>query len=116
MVNLLRSGNIGAALVGYILGLQLPIIAYRFGQHVAVYVFIWRCRRETKRDERRGYGIRVSMNEYSERDMYRTSGSAHGSMEMVDTNGVDDAASTSPSGNPETSPQHSMRGGAGDSC
>jgi fluoride ion exporter CrcB/FEX len=113
MVNLLRSGNVGAALVGYILGLQLPIIAYRFGQHVAVYIFIWRCRRETKRDERRGYGIRVSMNEYSERDMYCTSGSAHGSMEMVDTNGVDDAASTSPSGNPETSPQHSMRGGAG---
>jgi fluoride ion exporter CrcB/FEX len=112
MVNLLRSGNIGAALVGYILGLQLPIIAYRFGQHVAVYVFIWRCRRETKRDERRGYGIRVSMNDHSEREMCRTSGNACGSMGMVDTEGVDDAASTSHSDN-QTSPQHTVRGGAG---
>lgn len=63
MVLLLRKGNIGQAFVGLILGIQLPIVAYRFGQHVAVYIFIWRCRRETKRDERRGYGIRLSMDE-----------------------------------------------------
>ena len=68
MVNLMRNGQVGEAFVGYMLGLQLPIIAYRFGQHVAVYIFIWRCRREAKRDERRGYGIRLSMNETSERD------------------------------------------------
>jgi fluoride ion exporter CrcB/FEX len=68
MVGLMRSDRIGDAFVGYMLGIQLPIIAYRFGQHVAVYVFIWRCRFETRRDERRGYGIRLSMNEASERD------------------------------------------------
>ena len=56
MVALIRGGNIQEALVGYLLGLQLPIVAYRFGQHVAVFVFVWRCRREVKRDERRGYG------------------------------------------------------------
>lgn len=53
------------------------------------------------------------MNEFSEeREMYHTSGSVHGSVEMVDTNGVDDAAGTSSSGN-QTSPQHSTGGGAG---
>jgi fluoride ion exporter CrcB/FEX len=66
MVNLLRDGQIGEALVGYLLGIQLPIVAYRFGQHIAVYIFIWRARRETRSDERRGYGIRVSMNDFSE--------------------------------------------------
>lgn len=68
MINLIRNGHIGDAFVGYMLGLQLPIVAYRFGQHVAVFCFIWRCRQETRRDERRGYGIRVAMNENSERD------------------------------------------------
>ena len=68
MINLIRDGHIGDALVGYMLGVQLPIVAYRFGQHVAVFIFIWRCRQENKRDERRGYGIRVAMNENSERD------------------------------------------------
>jgi hypothetical protein len=66
MVNLLRDGQVGEALVGYVLGLQLPIVAYRFGQHIAVYIFIMRARRETRVDERRGYGIRVSQNEFSE--------------------------------------------------
>ncbi|KAL7570029.1 hypothetical protein ACA910_017071 [Epithemia clementina (nom. ined.)] len=59
MINLIRRGKIGDAFVGYMLGLQLPIIAYRFGQYIAVYVFVWRCRQETKRDERRGYGIQL---------------------------------------------------------
>jgi fluoride ion exporter CrcB/FEX len=59
MVNLLRAGKIGEALIGYGLGIQLGIISYRFGQHLAVYFFVWRCRRETKRDERRGYGLRI---------------------------------------------------------
>jgi fluoride ion exporter CrcB/FEX len=68
MVGLMRKNQIGEAFVGYMLGIQLPIIAYRFGQHVAVFVFIWRCRFETRRDERRGYGIRLSTNEISERD------------------------------------------------
>ena len=64
MVSLLKDGRIGDAVVGYMLGLQLPIIAYRFGQHMAVYYFIWKCRREKRRDERRGgYGIRVAMDE-----------------------------------------------------
>jgi fluoride ion exporter CrcB/FEX len=74
MVNLLRDGQIGEALVGYVLGLQLPIVSYRFGQHIAVYIFIWRARRETRSDERRGYGIRVSMNDFSD----------HGSADEVD--------------------------------
>jgi fluoride ion exporter CrcB/FEX len=59
MVGLMRDGQFGDAIVGYILGMQLPIIAYRFGQTVAVYIFIWRCRWETRRDARRGYGIRI---------------------------------------------------------
>ncbi|GAX10293.1 hypothetical protein FisN_3Lh494 [Fistulifera solaris] len=66
MVTFLDQGEIGKAVVGYMLGLQLPIIAYRFGQHIAVYIFVWRCRFETKRDERRGYGIRVAANDQSE--------------------------------------------------
>jgi len=71
MIGLMRTGQIGQAFVGYMIGIQLPIIAYRFGQHVAVYIFVWRCRRETRRDERRGYGIRLAMNEESERDSER---------------------------------------------
>lgn len=63
MINLIGSGRIGEAFVGYMLGLQLPIIAYRFGQHIAVYIFVWRCRREAKLDERRGYGIRLNTQE-----------------------------------------------------
>jgi fluoride ion exporter CrcB/FEX len=60
MVALMREGNFGKALVGYAIGIQLPIVAYRTGQHVALYIFVWRCRRETKRDERRGgYGLRL---------------------------------------------------------
>jgi fluoride ion exporter CrcB/FEX len=65
MVSLIRAGNVQEALVGYLLGLQLPIVSYRFGQHVAVYIFAWRCRQEVRRDERRGYGIRLSQNEHS---------------------------------------------------
>ena len=63
MVGLVRNGEVGQALVGYTIGLQLPLVAYRFGQHVAVYVFIWRTRREARKDERRGYGIRVAVDE-----------------------------------------------------
>ncbi|KAL3904290.1 MAG: hypothetical protein SGILL_010125, partial [Bacillariaceae sp.] len=64
MVNLFRTGEIGQAIVGLILGIQLPIVAYRFGQYVSVYVFVWRCRRQTRRDERRGgYGLRLQTDE-----------------------------------------------------
>jgi len=66
MVGLLKMGEFGQAFVGLGLGIQLPIVSYRFGQHVAVYIFIWRCRRETRRDERRGYGIRLSMDDDSD--------------------------------------------------
>jgi len=60
MVNLLRNGQVSDAVVGYVIGIQLPIVAYRFGQNMAVYLFIWRSRRETRKDERRGgYGIRL---------------------------------------------------------
>jgi len=63
MVTLIRHGNIQEALVGYALGIQLPIVAYQFGQHLAVYIFVWRCRREVRTDERRGYGIRLTQEE-----------------------------------------------------
>jgi len=64
MLNLLREGQIGEAFIGYLLGLQLPIVAYRFGQQVAVYYFVWRCRREARREERKGgYGIRLKMDD-----------------------------------------------------
>ena len=59
MVNLFRTGQIGQACVGLVIGIQLPIIAYQFGQYVSVYIFVWRCRREKIRDERRGYGIQL---------------------------------------------------------
>jgi len=59
MVNLFRAGQIGQAFVGILLGIQLPIVAYRFGQYVSVYVFVWRCRRENGKDETRGYGIQL---------------------------------------------------------
>jgi fluoride ion exporter CrcB/FEX len=65
MVNLLRNGQVSDAVVGYVIGIQLPIVAYRFGQHVAVYLFIWRCRQETRKDERRGYGIRLPQDDDS---------------------------------------------------
>lgn len=68
MVRLLRNGHVGEALVGYMLGIQLPIVAYRFGQHVAVYVFIFRTRHEKRRDERRGYGIRIATDGDEEDD------------------------------------------------
>ena len=75
MVVLLKGGQIGEALVGLGLGIQLPIVAYRFGQNVAVYIFVWRCRRETRRDERRGYGIRLSTDDCS--DDERSNDSLH---------------------------------------
>lgn len=61
MVHLFRTAQIGQAFVGLMLGIQLPLIAYRFGQYVSVYIFVWRCRREKRRDERRGYGIQLHM-------------------------------------------------------
>lgn len=64
MVALLRQAEFSKAFMGYILGVQLPIISYRFGQHVAVYIFVWRTRRETRIAERRGgYGIRIAQEE-----------------------------------------------------
>jgi len=63
MVTLIRHGSIQEALVGYALGIQLPIIAYQFGQHIAVYIFVWRCKREVRTDERRGYGIQLTQEE-----------------------------------------------------
>jgi hypothetical protein len=59
VIRLLKSGKIGEALVGYAISIQLGIVSYRFGQHLAVYIFVWRCRLETLRDERRGYGLRL---------------------------------------------------------
>ncbi len=59
MVNLVKNGKWGEAIGGYAIGLQLGIIAYRFGQHLAVYIFVWKCRREVKRAERRGYAFRL---------------------------------------------------------
>ena len=60
MINLLWNGHITQALVGYAIGIQLPIISYRAGQHAAVYWFVWRRRREVKRAEKRGgYGLRL---------------------------------------------------------
>ena len=69
MVGLIRRGDIGGAIVGYILGLQLPIVSYRFGQHIAMYIFIWRCRQETATEDRRGgYGIRLSQQDDDDND------------------------------------------------
>jgi len=59
VIRLLKAGSIGEGVVGYALSIQLGIVSYRFGQHIAVYLFVWRRRRETKRAERRGYGLRL---------------------------------------------------------
>lgn len=66
VIRLLKSGKIGEALVGYAVSIQLGIVSYRFGQHLAVYIFVWRCRLETKRDERRGYGLRLRREDSDE--------------------------------------------------
>ena len=69
MINLLWNGHVTQAIVGYAIGLQLPIISYRAGQHAAVYWFVWRRRREVKRDERRGgYGLRLRGGEIDSDD------------------------------------------------
>jgi len=69
MINLLWNGYITQALVGYAIGIQLPIISYRAGQHAAVYWFVWRRRREVKRAERRGgYGLRLRGGESNSDD------------------------------------------------
>ncbi len=73
VIRLLKSGKIGEALVGYAVSIQLGIVSYRFGQHLAVYIFVWRCRLETKRDERRGYGLRLRREDSDEeRGSYST--------------------------------------------
>jgi hypothetical protein len=36
-----------------------PAIEYLVGQQLAVYIFVFRRRRETRRDARRGYGLRL---------------------------------------------------------
>lgn len=59
VVRLLKAGLYGEALMGYAISIQLGVVSYRFGQHIAVYIFVWRCRRETKREERGGYGLRL---------------------------------------------------------
>ncbi len=59
VVRLLRAGLYGEALMGYSISIQLGIVSYRFGQHLAVYIFVWRCRRETEREEKGGYGLRL---------------------------------------------------------
>lgn len=66
MVNLVKKGKWGEAIGGYAIGLQLGIISFRFGQHVAVYIFVWRCRREVKRAERRGYAFRLPRPSFTE--------------------------------------------------
>jgi len=60
MVNLLRKGNVDDAIMGYIVGFALPIISYKIGVHAAVYIFVAKCRREKKREAKRGgYAIRL---------------------------------------------------------
>jgi fluoride ion exporter CrcB/FEX len=63
MGGLILRGHFGEAIIGYVIGLQLAVVSYRFGQHVAVYIFVWRARRQTRKAERRGYGLRLSQNE-----------------------------------------------------
>jgi len=75
VIRLLRAGAVGEALVGYAISIQMGIVSYRFGQHVAVYIFVWRCRRETKRDEKRGYGLRLRRVDSDDLDQIHLSGS-----------------------------------------
>lgn len=64
-VNLLRNGHIGHALVGYLLGVFLPILSYRIGQHAALGIFLHRAREKIRFDEQRtgGYGLRIHRSE-----------------------------------------------------
>ena len=70
MVNLLRKGYVDHALVGYMLGITLPMVAYRIGQHVAISIFLHRARSKIMRDERRtgGYGLRIHRSEDADDD------------------------------------------------
>lgn len=44
--------------MGYIIGLALPVVAYRTGVQLAVYFFVAKCRRESLRQEKRGGYLR----------------------------------------------------------
>ena len=67
-INLIKAGRVGEALVGYSLSIQLGVVSYRFGQHLALYIFVWRRRRETRRHEKRGgYGLRLRGSDIEER-------------------------------------------------
>ena len=62
MVTFLRNGKLPEAFWGYLIGLELPILAYRTGQHAAVYIFLAKCRRETIQETKhnaRTYGLRI---------------------------------------------------------
>jgi len=75
MVTFLRMGKIPEAFWGYLIGLELPILAYRTGQHAAVYIFIAKCRRETIRETKhnaRTYGLRILDNDDDDDDNTNT--------------------------------------------
>jgi fluoride ion exporter CrcB/FEX len=64
MVQFLRMGKLSEAFWGYLIGLELPIIAYRTGQYAAVYIFIAKCKRETIRETNNiKYGLRIQNEE-----------------------------------------------------
>ena len=50
VIRLLRAGSVGEALVTIILSIQLGIVSYRFGQHLAVYIFVWRLVKSLSQD------------------------------------------------------------------
>ena len=58
-------GSVDHAFVGYLLGVFLPILSYRIGQHVALGIFLHRARQKIRIDERRtgGYGLRIHRSE-----------------------------------------------------
>ena len=48
------------------------------GQQLAVYIFVFRRRRETKRDEERGYGLRLQVGPRDSTDEHETEGDPPG--------------------------------------
>lgn len=64
MVQLLRTGQIGDAIMGYLLGLALPIVSYKIGIHLAVYSFVSKFRRDKRREAKRGgYALRINSDD-----------------------------------------------------
>jgi fluoride ion exporter CrcB/FEX len=97
-----REYNLGITIILSILMLFV-CLSFRFsdrtGQHLAVYVFVLRCRSETAMDERRGYGLRLGGGDDDDEDPYpatSATSSRSGQGQLQDTSTAGTVAGGSP--------------------